>query len=255
MTRLAKEKEKGSRDIKKEVLYGISSLVSMSMPYAFMKSKFSFDYDVNHSRRVDSELSRLKSAIIAIMMAKSLSAASVSSDKNRQKYGIDYTISEDDAYSAIDESLIDKYITQLKKESERSIAAGMMLGMSQAAIYGSIVANIKKPLMAPAVVKVFGIDRSDYGKGNYASFMGNITRMFYDVVQKAYMTNEYLSFKLSGKVAAYTVYRNSSVPCEICDQYAGKTFPMSSMILPLHPRCICGATPVMANGKELSMDV
>lgn len=251
MTKLAKEKERGSNNIKKEVLLCISYLISASMPYAFLKSKFSFDYDIGHSRRVDSRLSSLKSAIISIMVAKSLSAASISSDKNKQKYGIEYAIGEDDVYSTIDEALIDKYMAQLKNEAEKSVAAGLILGMSQMAIYRVFVANIKKPLMSPTILKVFGSDNASFGKGNYASSLGNFTRMFYDVVQKSYMLNEYMTFKLSGKVAAYVVYRNSAVPCEICDQYAGKTFPMSSMILPLHPRCICGAMPVMADGKEL----
>lgn len=255
-------KRKADSEIRYQISKTLAVLAAVSMSYSYLGNRFSYNSDLGLRRRVDSELGSLKSALLSLIALRSIKLSQISAYNNQEKYGISREMSIDEARSLLLEEIdgdtadgrMDKYISQLKDESEKYMVAGIVAGLSYQKVANIFAANIRKPLIASLITSTLGADKSEYGKGNYASAFSNMLRLDYDMSQRAYMRNEWLTFMLSKKVAGYLVYRNSSIPCEICDQYAGKVYPMSAMILPIHPRCICGAIPVLVDGKELEKE-
>lgn len=262
MKGIIRKKSKAEAEIRSKISKTVLILAALSKSYSYLGRNFSYNSDPELRRRVDKELASLKSGLLGLIALRSVELSKISAKNNKEKYGISRETSLDEARSLLLEEIdgdtadgrMDKYISQLKDESEKYMVAGIIAGLSYQKIAEVFTANIRKPLAYALITGIFGADKNDYGKGNYSSAFSNMLRMDYDMSQRAFMRNEWLTFMLSKKVAGYLVYRNSSIPCEICDQYAGRIFPMSAMILPLHPRCICGATPVMVNGKELEKE-
>ena len=262
MKDIIRKKSKAEAEIRSKISKTVLILAALSKSYSYLGRSFSYNSDSELRRRVDKELALLKNRLLGLIALRSVELSKISAKNNQEKYGISREMSLDEAKALLLEEIdgdtadkrMDGYISQLKNESEKYMVAGIITGLSYQKIAEAFTANIRKPLASTLVTGIFGADKNEYGRGNYAGAFSNMLRLDYDMSQRAFMRNEWLTFMMSKKVEGYMVYRNSSVPCEICDQYAGRIFSMSAMVLPLHPRCICGATPVLADGKELEKE-
>ena len=262
MKDIIRKKSKAEAEIRSKISKTVLILAALSKSYSYLGRSFSYNSDSELRRRVDKELALLKNGLLGLIALRSVELSKISAKNNQEKYGISREMSLDEAKALLLEEIdgdtadkrMDGYISQLKNESEKYMVAGIITGLSYQKIAEAFTANIRKPLASTLVTGIFGADKNEYGRGNYAGAFSNMLRLDYDMSQRAFMRNEWLTFMMSKKVEGYMVYRNSSVPCEICDQYAGRIFSMSAMVLPLHPRCICGATPVLADGTELEKE-
>lgn len=259
MNGLQKKKKEVAQEAQSQVSKAFISIGLLAYHYRWLGKNFSYNVDVMLRRRVDQILLDLKNSLIFSTISGISAVSTIASEKHDKAY----IPKQEEASSFVTERIdgetteqrVDRYVKQFEEESESYMLAGILAGVSYEKMHNLFMANSGAPLKAALIVSILGADGNSYGKGNYAGSIPNITRMMYDVLQRAYMRAEWLSFKAIGGFNGYRVYRNSSIPCEICDQYAGKVYSMSAMILPLHPRCICGAEPVLVHPYEIEKEV
>lgn len=258
MNGIQKLKKETAQDFQKKLSSALFAIGVVAYQYKGFGRNFSYNRDVMLRRRVDQILLELKNSLLLTTIAGISAISKLASEKHNKAY----TPTKEEAslfvFEKIEnettESRIDRYVKQFEDESESYMLAGILAGISYEKMHNIFMANSGAPLKAALIVSILGADTSSYGKGNYAGSLPNLSRMAYDVLQRAYTRTEWLSFKAIGGFNGYRVFRNSSIPCEICDQYAGRIYSMSSMILPLHPRCICGAEPVLVNTNEIEKE-
>jgi len=267
---LVREKQKAVSEIKREIATTMTAITLLSIHYRYLGYGFSFSAAQKLTDGVQQELSDLRLRLMDLIQQRGEVMADLSKAENLAKYGIDkrMTTDEIDAFLSgkiegkTTDARIGGYVGQLKGEMEAFIAIGLVAGLSQTKIGQSFMAALTHPygdakVMAAMTSGLFDAVRLrrgelSYGKGTYASGFTNILRLNYDLAQRTYIQNTIAAFMSNGKIAGIRPYRNSNLSCELCDSVAGRVYAVDSQIVPVHPRCICGITPVMADGKEFS---
>lgn len=266
---LIKEKSKANSEIRKDITKFVFKISELAMAYKYLQYKFRFDANAVLYRKMNTELDLLASRIFNRIRSRGGKVAEISREDISKKYGIDYLMGFDEIDGFLDreiegektEDRIVAYCSQIKDELEAHIATGLVASSSSYAISASFSATLDKPLSTPAILAAIGSGlfaasalkkEAVYGKGTYASGFKNLVRMDYDVSQRIYIQNTVLGFGTNKLIAGVIPRRSSSIPCQLCDEVAGKIFSVSSLVLPRHPRCICYLEPVLVNGKEFS---
>ncbi len=86
---------------------------------------------------------------------------------------------------------------------------------------------------------------NSYQVGKSVWMLLNVTSM------EAY--NEALAMKWSGRGAiGYYVFRASTYDCPLCDEQCGYLHPLTEMVVPVHPHCVC--VTIEAYGNETQED-
>ena len=80
------------------------------------------------------------------------------------------------------------------------------------------------------------------GQGVYAASYENIIRNVQNTINLSWGYME-IEYGRSVNAVGYRTYRNSSYPCDICDEIASRPHRMSEgMLIPSHHRCVCGVS-------------
>lgn len=96
---------------------------------------------------------------------------------------------------------------------------------------------------ASAKVLSLGKKLPGIGRGDAGSSVKNIQRLAMDVARRIYHQTYFRAWEKAG-VRGYEIFRGSDYDCPICNTLPGKVYPMTKMILPAHPRCVCYAVIV-----------
>lgn len=135
------------------------------------------------------------------------------------------------------------YAWKFKREMEIVIAAAMFVGLNRKDASSTIERNMKHPYESPHVKSalkggaVLGIP--NYGRGHTNSMLTALKNLLVFAVGEGWMRRHWLEAEIAGAIG-FVTFRNSSVPCDICDDYAGYVHPMDDPIPPLHLHCVCG---------------
>ena len=267
---LIKEKQKAVSEIKREIAATMALITMLSIRYRYLGYGFSFSSIPSLQEDVQQELADLRQRLMDLIHQRGEVMADISQAENLVKYGIDKRMTTDEIDTFLSgkiegkttESRVGLYVGQLRGEMESFIAVGLVAGLSQTKIWQSFMSALTHPYGDAAVMKAMVSGLYDavrlrrgelaYGRGRYASAFSNLTRLSFDAQQRIYVQNTIAGFMGNGKIAGIRPYRNSSIPCELCDSVAGRVFSVDSGVIPQHPRCVCGVDPIMADGKEFS---
>ena len=267
---LVREKQKAVSEIKREISATMTAITLLSIRYRYLGYGFSFSSIPGLEEDVQQELADLRLRLMDLIRQRGEAMADLSAAENLVKYGIDkrMTTSEIDEFLSgkiegkTTETRISGYVGQLRGEMEAFVAVGLVAGLSQTKIGQSFISAMTHPYGDASVMKAMTSGLYDavrlrrgelaYGKGRYASAYSNLLRLDYSTAQEIYTRNTILGFTSNNKIAGIRPYRNSIISCELCDSVTGRIYAVDSQIVPVHPRCICGITPVMADGKEFS---
>ena len=267
---LVREKQKAVSEIKKEIAATMAAITLLSIRYRYLGYGFSFSSIPSLQEDVQKELYDLRQNLMDLIRQRGEVMADISATENLVKYGIDkrMTTEEIDQFLSgkiegkTTESRVGLYVGQLRGEMEAFVAVGLVAGLSQTKIGQSFMQALTHPYGDTAVMKAMMNGLYDavrlrrgelaYGRGRYASAFSNLTRLSFDAQQRIFVQNTVAGFMSNSKIAGIIPYRNSIISCELCDSVAGRVYAVDSGIVPVHPRCICGITPVMADGKEFS---
>lgn len=147
-----------------------------------------------------------------------------------------------------DERLKD-YAQKYKNELEIGIIAALYLKKSQSVTLSAIKNNMehpyRNPLIAQAIKAGRQIELPNYGRGRTNAMLTAMLNLTSFAVAEGWMHALWLNAR-KGDAIGFVTFRNSSVPCDICDDYAGWLHPMDDPLPPLHSHCVCGAVFVYA---------
>ncbi len=133
---------------------------------------------------------------------------------------------------------LEDYCGKYRNELLLLIGAGLFLGIGKMALAKTIGSHLKQPYRNPDLAEGIAAPIT-YGRGHTNSMFTAINALTRYGIGKAWMYNRHLE---AAKKEAYSfmTFRNSSVPCDICDDYASYMHPMDDPIPPLHGSCVCG---------------
>ena len=149
-----------------------------------------------------------------------------------------------------DERLTD-YCTKYRDELLLLVGAGLFLGIGKTALAKSIGSHLKQPYKNPDLVDGIAAPLT-YGRGHSNSMFNAIGALTKYGIGKAWMYDRHLKAEMES-AQGFMTFRNSTVPCDICDEYASYTHPMDDPTPPLHNSCVCGTVYFNAFGEFIRL--
>lgn len=149
-----------------------------------------------------------------------------------------------------DERLTD-YVDKYRNELLLLVGAGLFLGIEKKALIKSIGDNLKHPYANQLLAD--GIDAPlTYGRGRSNSMFNAINALTRFGIGRGWMYHRHLKAEMEA-AQGFITFRNSSCPCDICDDYASYFHPMDDAIPPIHANCVCGTIYVNALGEPIRL--
>lgn len=136
-----------------------------------------------------------------------------------------------------DERLTD-YCKKYRDELFLLVGAGLFLGLSKSVLAKSIGNHLKQPYKNPDLVDGIAAPLT-YGRGKSNSMFNAIGALTKYGIGKAWMYDRHLKAEMES-AQGFMTFRNSTVSCDTCDDYASYAHPMDDPIPPLHNSCVCG---------------
>lgn len=140
---------------------------------------------------------------------------------------------------------LDMHASHLKQLLQGWIIVAAVSGLAMSAIKAELFKHMGDPF-ASEIWRKAGMGPLSWGKGYAKNVIEGITVVKQDMINSVYQYARIQSFKGSGAIGYRTV-RNSNFHCPYCDEMAERIWPLDTVVLPYHPRCVCIAEPVYGN--------
>ena len=252
MQRVIDEMAKAKGDIERELRKYIPEIIRECMAFAYLGKAFTFDIS-DLSDRVNERLIALSDAILDDIESRAKRAISYAEEEEDEDIILPYIrrqIGEEDLVQRLD-----KHCSTLRYFLEGWIAIGIVNNIREYELTTTILSYIDNPLAYPLWQEAFNAGylsdaiRSGsyiYGKGNQKNVLSALTEIERCAILEAFQYGRVLKYGKMGAIG-YRTHRASSYPCEHCDELTMRVWPLDTMVLPAHPRCVCYSTPVFAD--------
>lgn len=226
-----------SAAVKKIFERAVERIVIISYKYNIDPQNFSFSKNKNLQKEVDDIIDGLK---IEIYEDVNFIAAYQAEEKkddiyafiNRENHGKDLW------------QRLEEYADKFKVEIGLGILAALYLGEVQDMAISAIKAHLLMPFQNPyikkAIKKGAPIIIPNYGQGHTNSMLNAVLKLTNFAVAEGWM-HRYLLEGIENGAIGFVTFRNSTYPCDICDEYAYWVHPLDDPMPPLHLNCVCGA--------------
>lgn len=252
MQRVIEEMSKAKSDVERRLRRCIPEIIRECMAFAYLGKNFTFDVS-DLSDRVNLKLISLSDSILDDIESRAKTAikyAEAEEDEDDILFYIRRQIGEEDMVQRLD-----KHCSTLRYFLEGWIAIGMVNNIKEYELTNNIFAYLDNPLASPLWQEALNagylansIRTQDYfyGKGNQRNVLKALTEIEQYAINEAYQYGRILHYGKLGAIG-YRTYRQSSYPCEACDELTRHIWPLDVIVLPEHPRCVCGSRPVFAD--------
>lgn len=138
-----------------------------------------------------------------------------------------------------------QYLLDFAEDIIRLVKAGVAMRYDEKKLINAVRSSYKDPYVNSIMTKAANEEKMAMviphrGQGIYAASYENIIRNAKNTINMAWGMQEIEYAKLHNAIA-YRTYRNSSYPCDICDEIASRVHDISEgMLIPAHHRCVCG---------------
>lgn len=144
---------------------------------------------------------------------------------------------------------LSEYVARFRTEMLVLTAAGLATGLGSVPLVRSVVRNFRKPYANPELAGAIA-EKPSYGRGRTNSMFTAIGDLTKNGVARAFNYQRMLEALKKGAAGFYT-FRNSTYPCDTCDEYAAYFHPMDDARPPLHLSCVCGVIYVDWEGVSV----
>lgn len=239
----------------------VHKIVSAAILFSHLGVKFTFASNDNLDKKVNYMLVQCSDDIKALI-EKAASTALLQikdiSDEDIQS-ALDYVNRENNGSTITDR--LDEYASNMKYMLEAYIAAGMAENASANEIANQYIMWMNNPYSSP-MMRNAAKHRFDFvaplilslgytlGSGRYISPVANTKRITTYSIAEGYNYAKLEIFRRDSRIIGYRTFRNSSFPCEVCDELTKTIHPLTDLVLPAHPACICGMYEVYANSER-----
>lgn len=226
-----------------------AKVLALAEAYRYLGKDFVFGVNPTLDERVNRLLVELSDAVLTDMVYEA-------------KKALEKTEEEDsDAVIAWAKERIgaqdtaDKYSSHLKYLLEGWLAIGFYNKISKGRLETLIMSYMENPYITPLWRDAFA-DGATYAAeiirtGGYRWGSGTpiSPAKGLSILEKHYITTAYQKGVINSFVRTnaigYTVHRGSSYDCPECDEVcAYGVYPLTEVVLPVHPNCMCYAVPV-----------
>lgn len=257
MQRVIEEMAKAKSDVEKRYREKIPEIIRECMAFAYLGKSFTFDANADLENRVNQRLIELSDEILEDIEKRAKKAIQYAEDEDDEDSVLAYMKREQNGEDLI--SRIDKHSSNLRYFLEGWIALGIVNDISQSSLMSNIMTYMENPYMSPLWQKSFGegflsnsIRTRGYslGRGNLRNPLNAHSLIEQDSINVAYQVALVNRFQGIGALG-YIISRGSSFDCSLCDSFCNIVWKPSDLILPIHVRCVCRATPIMPDGSGL----
>lgn len=252
MQRVIDEMAKAKGDVERELRQYIPEIIRECMAFAYLGKAFTFDVS-DLSDRVNSRLIALSDAILDDIESRAKMAIKYAGEEEDEDAILLYIrrpIGEEDLVQRLD-----KHCSTLRYFLEGWIAIGLVNNIKEYELTNTILSYIDNPLASPLWQEALNAGylsdaiRSgiyQYGKGNQKNVLSALTEIERYAINEAYQYGCILRYEKMGAIG-YRTFRQSTYPCDHCDELTMHIWPLDVIVLPAHPRCVCRSEPVFAD--------
>lgn len=251
MDRVIREMAKAQEDVERQLRIYIPEIIRECAGLAYLGKYFTFDYTAELDDTINARLIALSDAIMEDIEArarKAIEYAEAEEDEDAILFYIRRPIEEQDIIQRLD-----KHCSTLRFFLEGWIAIGIVNKIDKNELTNQILRHIDNPFASPlwkdALTEGYlsGAINGKYsfGKGNQKNVLSALTEIERYAINEAFQYGCILRYGKMGAIG-YRTYRNSSYDCPECDELTRHIFPLDVIVLPAHPRCVCGSEPVFA---------
>ena len=140
-----------------------------------------------------------------------------------------------------------EYLSNFADDIVKMVRAGVSLRYDEKKLIEAVRKSYKDPYNNSVMTKAaregkYTMVIPHRGQGIYAASYENIIRNVQNTINLSWGQTE-IEYGRSVNAVGYRTYRNSSYPCDICDEIASRPHRMSEgMLIPAHHRCVCGVS-------------
>lgn len=252
MDRVIEEMAKAKDDVERRLRQYIPEIIRECIAFSYLDLAFTFDVS-DLSDRVNSRLIALSDAILDNIESRAKTAIKYAEEEDDEDAILLYIkrkIGEEDIVQRLD-----KHCSTLRYFLEGWIAIGIVNKISEHELTNNILRYIDNPFASPLWQEAFNAGYLStaiqtrgysYGKGNQRDVLSALTEIERYAINEAYQYGCILHYGKLGAIG-YRTYRQSTYPCEYCDELTMHIWPLDEIVLPAHPRCVCGSRPVFAD--------
>lgn len=252
MERVIEEMARAKDDVDRRLRQYIPEIIRECMTFAYLGKTFTFDIQ-DLSDKVNAELIALSDAILDDIESRAKTAIKYAEEEDDEDAILLYIrrkIGEEDLVQRLD-----KHCSTLRYFLEGWIAIGMVKNIREYELTNQILSHLDNPFASPLWQEAFDARYLStaiqtrgysYGKGNQRDVLSALTEIERYAINEAYQYGSMLNFAKRGAVG-YRVHRGSTYDCPSCDELTKTIWPIDTLVLPNHPRCMCYMTPVFAD--------
>jgi len=239
---------KAKDDVRIRMEKAVTDVVSLCRRYRSLGKSFMFSFDGDLERKVDARLVALGDEIIGDALDR---AKPLVSDEEEDEDAMAWATRSIDGKDATVRA--DGHSSTLKYFLEGWIAIGFAKNLRELDLVSDFFTYIANPYASPlwreavsdsgymsASIRSRGYS---YGRGNQRNVLGSMVVLAQTMINMAYQRHMTNVYRKSGAIG-YRTRRNSNWDCELCDEVASVTHPLTEVVLPVHPRCVCSSYPV-----------
>jgi hypothetical protein len=252
MNRVVEEMAKAKGDVERRLREKVSEIIRKCSAYANLGYSFTFDI-ADLADKVNMSLIALSDAILEDIEERAERAIEYAEAEDDKDAILLYIRREIDGQDIVQR--IDKHCSTLRYFLEGWIAIGMVNKIKEHELTNFVLQYIDNPFASPLWQEAFNAGylstaiRSrgySYGKGNQRNVLSALTEIERYAINEAFQLGSVLKYGKMGAIG-YRVHRGSTYDCPSCDGLTRQVWPLDTMVLPNHPRCMCYSTPVFSD--------
>lgn len=234
---MAKEKSSAKEKVQSAIL----AILTLAYAYRDRKGTFSFAA----YPKLDKEVNRILIALSDGLLREAEGRA----ESLLEALGID----EEDYESVLEEAesggegivwALDMHASNLKRLLEAWIAIMFANGMSVQETLTKVLVYMDAPDASPMwrdAVRARTVDPNEvkFGRGYQRKIADAFAVLLQTFIYSAFLAGTVRKGREAGAIG-YRTFRQSNYDCPLCDSLTEQVWPIDTMVLPAHPRCVCG---------------
>lgn len=233
-------------DVSRELKKKIDVILTLCERFRYLGYSFTFASTGDLEKDINKILVILSDAILEVFEQRAMQASESTDDR-----AVMYAIGNRNGMTA--QQRIDKHCSRLRYILEGWIAISFVEGWTRQQALSKIMRYLTNPFGIPEWAEALVNKKYDATilaegdlnrkPGLLNSIIASIALVGEGIVNDAYCFETIQEMADAG-IERYGVRRGSNFPCEACDEVCRHTYPVTEIVVPVHPRCVCQTFPV-----------
>lgn len=239
-------------DAETELRKKIDVILAICEPYRHYGYAFTFDVSGDLGNDVNKILVLLSDALLEDFRTRAEDITQSDDDR-----AVLYAIGDRNGMTA--QQRLDRHCSHLRHILEGWLAISFVLGWDRQKTMAKIMRYVNNPFGIPEWAEALADSRYEASilasgdlnrrQGLMNSILAAIALVGEGVINDTYCYDAITEMAKAG-VERYGVRRASAYPCNACDEVCRHTYPITQIVVPVHPRCVCQTFPVYSDEED-----